>query len=49
MVVEAVAYLVSKYGKVVKVLPFGYVAEVPANVALAIKYLAKASIVPSNE
>lgn len=46
---EAVAYLVSKYGKVVKVLPFGYVAEVPANVALAIKYLAKVSIMPLNE
>jgi len=46
---EAVAYLVNKYGKVVRVLPFGYVAEVPANVALAIKYLAKTSVAPLNE
>jgi len=46
---EAVAYLVNKYGRVVRVLPFGYVAEVPANVVLAIKYLTKTSIAPLNE
>ena len=46
---EAVAYLVNKYGRVVRVLPFGYIAEIPPNAALAIKYLAKTSIAPSNE
>jgi len=46
---EKTAYLVNKYGRNLKVQPFGYTVDMPENAVLALEYLAYANESPSLE